>query len=108
MPGSHDAHGYEPPRVVTPGPAEVRPLALRPGAALGRLRGRASIFFAFDIGQWIDLEKARRQLESPSEDARIKGSRRAPRYFQFNPLPVRVNREMPPIRFGAFTTDTNV
>jgi len=83
-------------------------LSIRPSLGLGRLRGRASVFFAFDIGQWIDLDDARRRLTSPSEDARIKGSRRAPRYFQFSPLPVRVNREMPPIRFGAFTTDTNV
>jgi len=108
MPGSHDAHGYETPRVVTSGPTEVRPLALRPGAALGRLRGRAFIYFAFDIGQWIDLEDARHRLTSPSEDARIKGSRRAPRYFQFSPLPVRVSRAVAPVTFGHFATESGV
>jgi len=69
------------------------------------LRGRVSIYFAFDIGQWIDLDDARRRLTSPSEDARIKGSRRAPRYFQFTPLPVRVARAVPPVRFAAFASD---
>lgn len=108
MPGSHDAHGYEPPRVVTSGPTEVRPLSLRPGAALGKLRGRAFIYFAFDIGQWIDLEDARTRLTSPSEDARIKGSRRAPRYFQFSPLPVRVSRAVAPVTFGHFATESGV
>jgi hypothetical protein len=87
---------------------QVRPLSIRPEVSLGRLRGRASIFFAFDIGQWIDLEKARQKLESPSEDARIKGSRRAPRYFQFNPLPVRVSRPVPPVAFGSFVTEPGV
>jgi hypothetical protein len=106
--GIPETHGIDPLQRAHSGPAEVRPLSIRPSAALGRLRGRASIFFAFDIGQWIDLEKARRQLESPSEDARIKGSRRAPRYFQFNPLPVRVSRSVPPVTFGAFVTDPGI
>jgi len=108
MAGSHDAQGYDPARAVPSGPTEVRPLALRPVAGLGRIRGRASIFLAFDVGQWIDLEKARRRLESPSEDARIKGSRRAPRYFQFNPLPVRVSRNLAPLAFGPFVTESGV
>lgn len=106
MAGSQETHGIDPrPGSVS---AEVRPLSLRPAAGLGDLRGRASIYFAFDIGQWIDLEKARRQLESPSEAARIKGSRRAPRYFQFHPLPVRVSRQLPTLTFGRFVTESGV
>jgi hypothetical protein len=106
LPGSQEVHGLDP-RPGTGAP-EVRPLTLRPGAGLGRLRGRASIFFAFDIGQWIDLESARRRLESPSEDARIKGSRRAPRYFQFTPLPLRLSRNVSPLAFGPFVTERGV
>lgn len=108
MTGGREVHGFDPPHIAGAGPTEVRPLSLRPGAGLGHLRGRASIFFAFDVGQWIDLEKARRHLESSSEDARIKGSRRAPRYFQFHPLPVRVSRHLAPLAFGPFDTESGV
>jgi hypothetical protein len=106
--GGRETHGFDPPRIAGGASTEVRALSFLPAAGLGRLRGRASLFFAFDVGQWIDLDKARRSLESPSADARIKGSRRAPRHFQFHPLPVRVTRHLAPLAFGPFQTEAAV
>ena len=85
---------------------EVRPLFVM--STLGRLRGRAFLYYAFDIGQWVDLDEARRRLADPAEDARIKGSRRAPRYFQFQPLPVRVTRALSPVVVGESRTEEAV
>jgi hypothetical protein len=52
-------------------------------------RGTVSVFFAFDTGQSIDLEEARRHLGT-LEPSVMAHRRRAPTYFQFDPPPLRV------------------
>ena len=68
-------------------------------------RGTGYLYFAFDIGQGIDLEAAARQLTLPAEPLRMRHRRPAPRYFQFEAPPLRVRLDAPPLGIGGRRTN---
>jgi len=52
--------------------------------------GACILMFAFDIGQGIDLERARQAVGRGSEPQRFRHAIHAPSYFQFQPAPLRL------------------
>jgi hypothetical protein len=70
--------------------------------------GAACIWFAFDIGQQIDLDRAQRRFAAGTERERILHQRRAPDYLQFQPAPLRLNERAEAIAVGGFLTDGQV
>jgi hypothetical protein len=76
----------------------------RPGE-LTITRGVCTAFFAFDVGFAVDLNEAQRLLsqEAPQRET-LRHTRRAPKYFEYQPAPVRLARNARQITVGRFTT----
>jgi len=66
--------------------------------------GVAYVLFAYDVGLAIGLDAAEKNVKSMTERAPIKHQRRAPKYFDFQPIPLRVTQVSEPHRIGAFRT----
>src|SRR5262245_39436247 len=72
-------------------------------ATADRMRGSCLALFAFEVGQSIDLEGAGRRIAA--QRAQIQPKHRAPRYFRFDPAPLRVTQEAPALAVaGRHTT----
>ncbi|OGS39773.1 MAG: hypothetical protein A2506_01345 [Elusimicrobia bacterium RIFOXYD12_FULL_66_9] len=70
--------------------------------------GVAYVLFAYDVGMAIDLDAAEKSVKSMTERAPIKHQRRAPKYFDFQPIPLRMTQVSEPHRIGAFCTSPAV
>ncbi len=66
--------------------------------------GVAYALFAYDIGLSIALDAAEKRVKTMTERTPIKHQRRAPKYFDFQPIPLRVTQVSTPHKVGAFTT----
>jgi hypothetical protein len=55
-------------------------------------RGIATLIYAYDVGQWIDLRACAERLTQPSLPSSLRHQRRAPDYFQFEPAPLRFDQ----------------
>lgn len=84
-------------------PYTPRPMAeLRiPGAVI-------RVLVAYDIGLSIRLDGCRAHVGGLEADERIRHKGHAPQYFQFDPPPLRLVREIEPISVGAHRTDARV
>jgi hypothetical protein len=70
--------------------------------------GVAYVLFAYDVGLAIALDDAETRVTAMTERTPIKHQRRAPKYFEFEPIPLRVTQVSTPHRVGAFTTSPAV
>jgi len=72
------------------------------------VRGTCLCLFAHDLALAIDLDHAERILaprtESTEQREVIRHTRRAPRYFQFKPAPLRITSPGEPFPVGAWAT----
>ena len=66
--------------------------------------GSCFALFAYDVGLGIELDEADRRITALKERARIRHKRRAPRYFDYEPPPLRVIQEAEPVSLGRWTT----
>lgn len=66
--------------------------------------GVAFVLFAYDVGMSIALDLAEKRVTSMTERAPIKHQRRAPKYFDFQPIPLRVTQVSQSHRIGEFRT----
>ncbi len=66
--------------------------------------GRVLVYYAFDIGFGIDLDRAEQLVSNESARSHLRRSRRTPQYFGFDPPPLKVVRDSAPIALGSFTT----
>lgn len=66
--------------------------------------GVAYVLFAYDVGLSIALDAAEKRVTSMTERTPIKHQRRAPKYFDFQPIPLRVTQISAPHRIGGFAT----
>ncbi len=66
--------------------------------------GVAYVLFAYDIGLSIALDAAEKRVKAMTERTPIKHQRRAPKYFDFQPIPLRVTQVSAPHRVGALMT----
>ena len=71
-------------------------------------KGVCYALFAYEVGLSIDLEECERRVTALTERARIRHKRRAPRYFEYQPPPLRVMQEMERVAVGAFHTSGSV
>src|SRR5437879_11740140 len=58
--------------------------------------------FAYDAGLAINLDESERRITALSQRAAIRHKRRAPRYFEYRPAPLRVTQEREPLAVGGF------
>ena len=66
--------------------------------------GVAYVLFAYDVGLSIALDAAEKSVKSMGERTPIKHQRRAPKYFDFQPIPLRVTQVAAPHALGKFAT----
>lgn len=71
-------------------------------------KGACVVTFAYDVGRWVDLDKAEGRITASKERGRIKHKRRAPPYFDYSPAPLRVTVESDPLAIGQFRTNAIV
>src|SRR6266704_756595 len=64
--------------------------------------------FAYDAGLGINLDESERRITALTQRAAIRHKRRAPRYFEYRPAPLRVTQEREPLAVGAFRTTPSV
>jgi len=67
-------------------------------------RGTCHALFAYDVGRAIDLDAVQRLITTGSQRERIRRQKRAPRYFAFEPEPLRVTQSADPIQIGSHAT----
>ncbi|MGD9688708.1 MAG: hypothetical protein AB7K52_02895 [Phycisphaerales bacterium] len=72
-----------------------------PAPAIMVEEGVCWVMFAYDVGAGIDLEAADRQLTEPRGRDELQHQRRAPRYLQFQPAPLRIELEVERISLAA-------
>ena len=68
-------------------------------------RGTCYLLFAYDVGWSIDLGAAEKSISAFKERSSIKHKPRAPQYLQFQPPPLRVLQEAPPLSVGGRETE---
>ena len=66
--------------------------------------GVAYVLFAYDVGLSIALDAAEKRVKSMTERTPIRHQRRAPKYFDFQPIPLRVTQVSLPHAVGRFKT----
>lgn len=66
--------------------------------------GTVRVLVAYDIGLSIRLEACRAHVTGLEADERIRHKGHAPQYFQFDPAPLRLAREIEPIEVGGRRT----
>jgi hypothetical protein len=71
-------------------------------------RGLVHVVIAYDIGFGIDLVRCRQSVTDLTELAHIKHKGYAPRYFQFDPLPIRVTQEIAPLSIGGLKSNPSI
>ncbi|MGD8451838.1 MAG: hypothetical protein PVJ57_08470 [Phycisphaerae bacterium] len=71
-------------------------------------RGTCFALFAYDVGLAIDLDEAQRRITALAQRASICHKRRAPRYFEYQPPPLRVTQTVEPVRICGFETAATV
>jgi hypothetical protein len=64
--------------------------------------------FAYDAARSVDLREAERRILQVTERPTIAHKRRTPRYFEYQPPPVRFTQAAEPLRIGKFATRSGV
>jgi hypothetical protein len=70
--------------------------------------GVCYVIFAYDAARSIDLDAAERRVFDVTQRETIKHKRRAPRYFEYQPPPLRITQETGAVRIGKFTARSSV
>jgi hypothetical protein len=68
-------------------------------------RGTCFALFAYDIGFSIDLNEAQRRITEITQRETLKHRRRAPKYFQYQPPPVRFTQGADSVQVGELRTN---
>lgn len=71
-------------------------------------KGTCFAIFVYDVGLWVDLDKADRRITAIKERGSIKHKPRAPHSLEYRPAPLRVAQEALAITVGKYATGTNV
>ena len=71
-------------------------------------KGVCYALFAYEVGLSIDLDECERRITALTERATLRHKRRAPRYFEYRPAPLRVIQAGEPIAVGAQRTAGSV
>jgi hypothetical protein len=67
-------------------------------------KGICQAIYVYDIGHSIDLNAAETRSAQSTEREPIRHKRKAPRYFEYQPNPLRILQSSAPIQLGGFKT----
>jgi hypothetical protein len=67
-------------------------------------RGVCHVMFAFELGLSINLDAAAQQLKQDVERTKFRRNRRAPKYFDYDPPPLRIVQHGQQMNVGKFFT----
>jgi hypothetical protein len=70
--------------------------------------GTCYLLFAYDIARAIDLDEAERHVVAMKQREALKHRRRAPKYFEYRPPPLRVTQDADPIAIGHYCSGASV
>ena len=71
-------------------------------------KGVCFALFAYEVGLSIRLDEAERRITAMTQRLRLGRTRRAPRYFEYRPAPLRVTFEADPLAIGEFHSGAGV
>lgn len=71
-------------------------------------QGTCSVSLAYDVAQAIDLDETERRVQAAKQRDQIRHQRRAPRYFEYRPQPLRVSQAVSPFELGPFRSHSAV
>ncbi len=71
-------------------------------------KGQCIALFAYDVGMAIDLDACERILAEESKRGGIRHKRKAPAYFEYRPLPVRVTRRVQSFPISSFRSEATL
>src|SRR5262245_21027869 len=83
-------------------------IAASPSPDLHLQSGTGYVLFAYEVAQSIDLDQAQHRLTALTQRATIKHKRRAPRYFEYHPAPLRVTQGVQSVRVAGFESRSQV
>jgi hypothetical protein len=79
------------------------------GSALQIAQGTCYRLLAYDIARSIDLDEAERHINISSKQREaLRHRRRAPKYFEYRPPPLRVTLDADPLVIGDYRSGTSV
>jgi hypothetical protein len=78
------------------------------GSALQIAQGTCYQLLAYDIARSIDLDEAERHINTSKQREALRHRRRAPKYFEYRPPPLRVTLDADPIVIGDYRSGTSV
>ena len=76
---------------------------IRPLAPVLR-KGRCYLMFAFELGLSVDLDAAARSIKEGVERTRFRRNRKSPKYFDYDPPPLRISQSGVQMNVGKFFT----
>jgi hypothetical protein len=79
-----------------------------PRPELSIAKGTCYLLFAYDIARAIDLDEAEPYVVAMKQREALKHRRRAPKYFEYHPPPLRVTQDADPIAIGHYHTNASV
>ncbi len=75
---------------------------------LGIAKGTCYLLFAYDVARAIDLDQAERHVVAMKQREVWKHGRRAPKYFEYQPPPLRITQDVTPMVIGDYRSGANV
>ena len=75
---------------------------------LGIAKGTCYLLFAYDVARAIDLDQAERHVVAMKQREVWKHGRRAPKYFEYQPPPLRITQDVTPMAIGDYRSGASV
>lgn len=70
--------------------------------------GHCRVLFVYDVGLSINLDECERRITQMKQREKIRHRRRAPRYFEYKPLPLRITQQASAFSIAHFTSIPSV
>jgi hypothetical protein len=71
-------------------------------------KGTCYVLFAYDVARAIDLDQAERYVVAMKQREVLKHGRRAPKYFEYQPPPLRITQDVAPLAIGDYRSGASV
>jgi hypothetical protein len=71
-------------------------------------KGTCYLLFAYDIARAIDLDQAEHHVVAMKQREVLKHGRRAPKYFEYQPPPLRITHDVTPMAIGHYRCGASV
>ena len=71
-------------------------------------KGTCYLLFAYDVARAIDLDQAEHHVVAMKQREVLKHGRRAPKYFEYQPPPLRITQDVAPMAIGDYRSGASV